>query len=231
MLALTILCTNILWIAALGSHAGSTPPASIFAEAKQPPPPPATIPTPIGPPPPPPTTTPVATATPTSTPVDTATAEAATAVAGATTTATAAPTPTATKGPAANALSFTLDAARVAKVNNPGDLSGLAAIKPGSTVWLMMYYSVHHLPKTMQRTTTYEVLYNNKTVFRVVFDTTAKPSDVGRFSRYTSYKAPANLPFGHYTFRASLAFGTKTRHVSWKFSVARQEKVATKKSS
>jgi hypothetical protein len=170
------------------------------------------VPTPIGPPPSPPTATPTATPPPppTSTPSPTSAGGSPT------------PTPTATQSPVAASLNFSLDAARVSKVNDPGDLRGLASIKPGSTVWLMLYYTVGHLPKKMKRVTTYQVLFKGKVVYKVTYASTAKPSELGRFSRYTPYTASASLPFGSYVFRATLAFGKRSQNTHWNFSIGRQ---------
>lgn len=123
-------------------------------------------------------------------------------------------------------MQFSLDAVRVSKVNNPGNLEGLAAVKPGSTVWLMMYYTVGMVPSSVKRITTYTVQYKGKTIFQVTYKGSQKTSDVGRFSRYTEYSVPAGLPYGHYVYRAALTLGRHSVKKSWKFQVAKQERVA-----
>lgn len=200
---------------ALVAAAGNGSPRG-FAAPSTPPPPPTFIPTPIGPPPPPPTMTPTAApvSTATSTPVTTSTASA-----------SPTPTVTATANPAAS-LSFSVDAARVSPLNNPGDLQGLADVKPGTKVELMMYYTIKTLPKTVTRVTTYTVLAQNKPVYQVAYKNPEKAHDVGHFSRYTVYTIPKSLPYGPYVFRASLQLGTKARAATWKFRVAKQERLA-----
>ncbi len=180
-----------------------------------PPNPPTFIPTPIGSPPPPPTLTP--------TPTPRATA---TKAASGSPTATAAATSTPTKGPAQEA-DFTLDAVRLSRVNNPGNLEGLAAVKPGTRVWLMMYYTVRSMPGPMKRTTSYSIMYSGKTLFRVKYSSTAKPAELGRYSRYSVYVLPRTLPFGRYMFKASLSFGPTAATKLWKFAVAKQELVSS----
>ena len=143
-------------------------------------------------------------------------------------TSTVAPTPAATSTPAARtSLSFSLDAARVSKVGNAGDLSGLASVKPGTRVWLMMYYTVRSIPKNLQRITMYEIDSGSNPVFRQSFRTTIKRTELGRFSRYTVYTVPASLRYGPYRFRAVLSIGKVTRAKGWKFRVGKQELPAT----
>jgi hypothetical protein len=123
---------------------------------------------------------------------------------------------------------FSLDAARVSKVNDPGDLRGLVSIKPGSKVWLMLYFTVNSLPRKMQYTTTYEVLFKRTTVFKVAYQSTAKMHELGRFSHYVAFTASRSLTLGAYLFRATLKFGSDLRTRHWKFSVGRHERMATK---
>lgn len=91
----------------------------------------------------------------------------------------------------------------------------------------MMYYTVHTMPGPLSRTTTYEVDFNGRAVFKAAFKTRAKPTELGHLSRYTVYVVPANLPYGHYVYRASLTIGGQAKSRAWKFQIARQEKVAT----
>lgn len=162
---------------------------------------------------------------PTSTPTSVPTPVVQTPV-GTSTTVPSTPMPSAT--PAARAsLSFSLDAARVSKVGNAGDLGGLVSVKPGTRVWLMMYYTVRSMPSSMQRTTLYEIESGGKSVFRQAFRTTIKRSELGRFSRYTVYTVPPSLRYGPYRFRAVLTIGTVTRSKGWKFRIGKQELPAT----
>ncbi|MGH2448954.1 MAG: hypothetical protein ACRDFS_10190 [Chloroflexota bacterium] len=187
-----------LFAGSLGQTASRT-----LADPSTPPPPPTYVPTPIGGPPAPPTTTaslngtPVATATPTKTSVSTA------------------------KG-----LIFSLDAARVSPVNNPGNLAGLTAVRRGSVVWLMMYFRVVHVPKTLTRLTTYQVTYRGHTVFKVVYRGAVKRGQSGRFSRYAVYHVPKGLPFGRYHYRADLRIGNANRTRRWSFTLGKRQELA-----
>jgi hypothetical protein len=181
--------------AALLAH----PAPSRSLAAPLPPSPPAFVPSPIGPPPAPPTTP---TPTPATTPASTPTA-----------------TPTATSGSAK--LDFSLDAARLSKAHDPGDLRGLLAVRPGTTTWLMMYFTLRTVPKKMSRLTTYAIEAKGKTVFKLAYKTSVKPGDVGRFSRYAVYKV--NLPYGRYVYRATLTIGRRSQSKTWKFAVAKRE--------
>lgn len=169
------------------------------AAASTPPPPPAYLPTPVGPPPAPPT------------PVGTAT----------TATATAAPTATASAPTA-----FSVDAVRVSKRNNSGDMSGLEAVTPGSTVWLMIYYTIKNLPRAAMRVDTYRVSSPGKNVFRAVYKEKTKAHSSGRFSVYTVWNVPRHLAFGRYTLFAVVALGKQREAGSWNFSVAKRQRAA-----
>lgn len=173
-----------------------------FAAQATPPAPPTFVPTPIGPPPGPPTLTPVAGIS-TATPV------------------TPIATPTGT-----TAASFSLDAVRVSKVHNPGNLVGLAAVKPGTNVWLMMYYTVNHLSRVAMRVATYTVNFGARTVFKVAYKEKLKPSDLGRFSKYTVYAVPRSLPYGNYVYHATLTVGKVRKSKSWHFQLAKHNRVA-----
>ena len=194
---------GLLFGALAFGNMGSSAPSPTFAEDLTPPAPPSYIPPTIGPPPGPPITsspTPVPTATPTAT-------------------ATATPAP-------GGSLSFSLDAVRVSRVNNPGNLSGLVAVRPGSKVWLMMYYTVKSVPKNTQRVTTYSIQFKGRTIFKVAYKGSLKRTDTGRFSRYAVYSVPRTLPFGSYTYQGALTVGKKVKTKSWKFSIAKQERSA-----
>jgi hypothetical protein len=182
---------------------------SSLAASLTPPAPPTFVPTPIGRPPDPPTSTAVATvgATPGTTSVVTAT-----------------PAPTKVAAPA---LNYSLDAVRVAKVNNPGNLAGLVEIKPGTKVWLMLYYTVRTLPKATSRLAVYTIEHDGKSIFKVAYKGDMKRGEVGRYSRYTVYDAPRSLAFGKYVYQAALTIGKKTQVKSWNFTVGPHEREVT----
>jgi len=195
----------------------SARPVRSLAAASTPPPAPTYIPTPIGPPPPPPiaTSTAVPSLTPTVAPSATS--------GGVTVTPQATPAgPTVTPTHAAG-LVFTLDAARVSRVRDPGDLAGLASVRPGSTVWLMMYYTVRNLTARTTRTTTYEITGGGHIVYKVTYKQPAGLKEIGRLSRYTPYHVPRSLAYGHYFFHAWLALGAQRHQRIWKFAVGRRE--------
>jgi hypothetical protein len=177
------------------------PRQGLAAEAT-PPSPPTFVPTPIGSPPAPPTFTPTAAA------VGSPTAAA---------TETQAATGTATA--VVRRAAFTLDAARVALPDNPGNFAGLLSVKPGTRVWLMMYYTVHTLPSKTTRATTYQIMYGSKTIFKVGYRSSIKPSELGRYSRYQVFDVPAGLPFGRYSFKAVLSIAGMQRSRTWHFSI------------
>jgi hypothetical protein len=200
-------------VSAVGPRFGAE--HSLAADAT-PPLAPTFVPTPIGNPPAPPTFTPGTTASPTA--VTTATSVAT--VGGATT------TPVATATAIIKKVAFTLDAARVAHINNPGNFAGLIAVKRGKPVWLMMYYTVESIPKSETRTTTYTILQGGKTLYKVAYKGTVKSSELGRFSRYQVFTVPATLPFGKYSFRATLTIGSVTKTKTWPFTVGNREVAA-----
>jgi hypothetical protein len=175
-----------------------------LAAAVTPPAPPTFVPTPIGAPPGPPTPRASVSAT-----------------AGPSATVTPGTTPTAVAG-----SSFHLDAVRLSLPNNKGDLSGLAAVKRGATVWLMMYFTVKHLPAKVRRLTTYQINYAGKPVYKVTYRESVKGPYVGRFSRYSVYSIPSSLSYGSYVYRATLAFGKGAQTKSWKFQIGKQNRVA-----
>jgi hypothetical protein len=208
--------TLFVLVGVLGPALG---PQSGLAAAATPPLAPTYIPTPIGQPPPPPTFV----ASPT-----TATGGATATPAATSATAISTPAPTATA--VRNRLSFSLDAARVSRINNPGNFAGLSSVKRGSRVWLMMYFTVHSLPHKETRTTTYALMRGAQTLYKVAYSGTVKTTDIGRFSRYQSFTVPGTLPYGKYTFQATLTIGSVSRSKRWSFSVGTHE-VAAKASS
>jgi len=127
-------------------------------------------------------------------------------------------------------VQFSLDAARVARENDPGDLKGLATIKPGSRVWLMMYYTVSSLPRAATRITSYEVLFKGKTLYKVSYRGKMKAGETGRFSRYDVFSVPSSLAFGSYVFKAHLTIAKHQKTKAWNFKVGRQETPARPRS-
>jgi hypothetical protein len=113
----------------------------------------------------------------------------------------------------------------MSKLNNPGDLAGLAAVRPGSHVWLMIYYTLTHLPRALTRVATYDILSGQKLLFRVVFSAKEKAGANGRFVKYTVYHLPGTMAFGSYRFRATLAIGHTSQSKQWKFKVAAHDHV------
>lgn len=198
-----------------GAMAGGQPRFSSgrgYAAPASPPPPPTYLPTPIGGPPLHPTDTPVATGTGTpATPV------------GATSTATPGKSPTAVA-----AVGFSLDAARVAPVNNAGDLSGLAAVRAGSTVWLMMYLTIKTESPAASADSTYEIYKGATSILRASYVWKTKARQTGRFSRYMEYRIPAGLPLGqHLVLKTTLRIGKQSQTRTWTFVVAKQQRIAT----
>lgn len=179
---------------------------SFAASSVSPPPPPTYVPTPIGSPPGPPT------ATPTRTPQ------------GPTATVTLTSSATASAG---RSLDFTLDAVRLSKAHNPGNLGGLIAVTPGTKTWLMMYFTLKSVPKNMSEIRTYAIEYRGRILFERVYKDSVVQGTVGRFARYIPYKVPQDLPYGKYLYKATLALGKRSKSKAWKFAVAQQEQQAT----
>lgn len=118
-------------------------------------------------------------------------------------------------------LRFSLDAARVAKANNPGNRQGLDAVVGGQKVRLMMYYTIRSIPRTLTRITTYAIFSGKVVIFRNSFKGQEKPGDTGRAVRYTYWIVPANLSPKLYDFSAVLTIGGRSQTRSWRFGVVR----------
>lgn len=148
---------------------------------------------------------------------------------------TPAATPTATAvspaGGVQNPLVFFLYAARVSTPHNSGDLSGLAAVQRGATVWLMMYYVVKNIPKVVTRTTRYTLEHEGKTVFDVLFHGNLRPSDAGHYVRYTAFTVPDSLQLGRYVLRVTLVIAGKAETKTWSFAVGLHSRLAGSASS
>jgi hypothetical protein len=84
-----------------------------------------------------------------------------------------------------------------------------------------MYFTVRSSPASYRRITTYDVQSNGKSVFKVSFSTTQKPTDLGHFVRYTIYVVPRTLPYAVYEFRATLRIDSKQQTRAWRFAVVR----------
>ncbi|MBV9280633.1 MAG: hypothetical protein JOZ41_11165 [Chloroflexi bacterium] len=163
------------------------------------------------------TNTPVPTPTPTRTPTPTPTRTPTPSP-----TATNTPTPTSTPTPTptpVRPLSFTLDAARVARVGNPGNKQGLDTVRPGQQVWLMMYYTIRSIPKRLTRITTYRVQSGKRIIFSASYRTTVGPADVGTSARYIPWTVPRGLAFGLYVYYATLRINSQSRTRTWRFAV------------
>jgi hypothetical protein len=117
-------------------------------------------------------------------------------------------------------LRFSLDAARVSRVGNPGNRAGINVVRPGDKVELMMYFTISSLPKKLTRVTTYEVDKGSKVAFRVAFKGPVKPpADVGRFVRYVNFTVPRNANYGVYIYKATLTIGGRSQTRIWKFAL------------
>lgn len=90
----------------------------------------------------------------------------------------------------------------------------------------MMYYTVAKISHSSTRLTSYRVGYRGKTVFNVAYKTKIKTSERGRFSRYQVFDVPSTLPYGRYTFHATLSIGNRSQSKGWHFAVATKEVVA-----
>ncbi|PZS02070.1 MAG: hypothetical protein DLM70_10825 [Chloroflexi bacterium] len=169
--------------------------------------PPTFIPTPIGPPPGPPTAVP----TP-----------------GLATSPTASPPVTITATPGSgSSIQFSLEAARLSRVNNPGNLQGLREVRPGTRVWLMMYYTVHSLPRSLPRLTRYTIFRRTQVLYRVAYSGKVRLTDQGkRLSRYTTYVIPKTLSRGRYVYRAVLQIGKRHQTKVWPFMIGSREQTS-----
>lgn len=180
-----------------------------YAASGSPPPPPTYMPTPIGPPPAHPAFTSAATAV-------------------ITPSATASTSPTSVPTKAAEAVRFSLDAARVAPVQDPGDLSGLVAVRPKSNVWLMMYLTIKSMPRKSSSLSTYVIQRASQVIMRAAFGWSAAADVTGRFSRFMPYTIPSQLSYGdRLTLKTTLKIGVRSQTRSWNFVIARQQKFAT----
>lgn len=135
------------------------------------------------------------------------------------------PTSTPTNTPVPT-LKFSLDAARVANPKNNGNRQGLDAVRQSQKVWLMIYYTIKSVPKTLNRVTTYRIQQGNRTFFKATFkggpNNTVGPSDVGSFIRFVSLTFPRNFPSGVYVFKATLTIGNQSRTRAWRFAVIKR---------
>jgi hypothetical protein len=164
------------------------------------------------------TDTPAPTATATDTPVPVSTG---TTTPTPTATPTATATATVTPSPTPVVLHYTIEGARVAHVNNPGNLQGLHEIHRGDNVWLMLYFMVHSIPKKVSGVSTYQIVQGGTTKYSASFsfNQDAKPA---LYTRVDPYTVPKAFPFGVYTFRASVKLAKgKTLTASWQFAVVR----------
>lgn len=160
------------------------------------------------------TSTPVPTDTATSTAIPTDTPVPATPTSTASATATSTPTPP-------PALKFTLDAARLTKPKLENKRQGVDQVTRGQKTSLVMYYTIRSMPKAVKRVTTYQVKdATGRTVFGVTFPPGIEEHN-GQFARYTAFTVPGNLPFGLYTYRATLTLAKRSEARTWLFVVVR----------
>jgi hypothetical protein len=91
----------------------------------------------------------------------------------------------------------------------------------GQKTSLVMYYTIKTMPKAVTRITTYQIRdASGRTVFGVTFPPGTEDHN-GQFARYTAYTVPTNLPFGVYTYRATLTLAKSTQTRTWLFAVVR----------
>jgi hypothetical protein len=113
-------------------------------------------------------------------------------------------------------------------VNNAGDLAGLAAVRPGSTVWLMMYLTIKSQGPATAADSTYEIDAGARSILRASYVWKTKARQTGRFSRYMEYRIPAGLPIGqHLTLKTTLRIGHQSQTRTWNFVIAKQQRIAT----
>jgi hypothetical protein len=116
-----------------------------------------------------------------------------------------------------------VDAARVKAAKPPNSCASAAldVVKPGQTVCLLMYFTIRSVPRTVKSTRTYTITLARRTVFKVSFGGSVAPGGTGRFVRFTYYVPPRSLPFGVYSFHATLRLDGKSQTRTWKFAIVR----------
>jgi hypothetical protein len=164
-------------------------------------------------PPPPPTATPARTLRPTSTSVP-----------------PPPPTPTPTKTTTApRKLAFSLDAARVTRTKGKAcDSDGQDFVTPRQKVCLMMFFTVRSQPRTLTRTTTYEILQNRRVVYSAEYKAQEPVAEIGKQIRYSPYTVSPSLTFGLYDYRARLQIGQVSRQRDWQFAIVRTSTIGAK---
>jgi len=91
----------------------------------------------------------------------------------------------------------------------------------GQKTSLVMYYTIKTMPKAVKRITTYQIRdASGRTVFGVTFPPGTEDHN-GQFARYTAYTVPTSLPFGVYSYRATLTLAKSTQTRTWLFAVVR----------
>lgn len=116
-------------------------------------------------------------------------------------------------------LSFSLDAARVAGLKDRADKRGRDVVRPSDKVNLLLYFTVHSLPKSLPRVTTYEITRDHRTVFSAAYRGQQGAQDVGLFVRFIPFSAPRDSVPDIYTFRATLRIGNQSQTRTWNFVV------------
>lgn len=118
-------------------------------------------------------------------------------------------------------LRYTIDAARVSHVGNLGNMQGLDEVHRGDNVWLMLYYSVQSIPRTESGTSTYEILEGGRIIMSASYSFNVGPPPRS-YSRVDPYTIPANMPYGAYTFRATVKIDSgPSLTADWQFAVVR----------
>ncbi len=188
----------------------SSGPVELGAPALSTPVPTPGSPVPTATPAPSPTPSPTATVTPTPSPT-------------ATPTATATPSATATSSPpTAPNIRFHVVAARVQK-SSVGNEKGVDSIYRGEKVYLLDYFAVSELPKSVKGTDKYSVLSGGHTIFSVTYRNSLTKKDLGHTSaRYAIFQVPGTAGYGNYTFTVAMHYGKVTSSKSWHFAIVRR---------
>lgn len=93
---------------------------------------------------------------------------------------------------------------------------------------LMLYYTVHSLPKALHRVTVYQVMYGKRAVLSAQSGGPQAVTDVGTFIRYVQVTMPRNLRYGLYAFHGTLKLGKVSRTKAWRFAVVRNASIGSR---
>jgi hypothetical protein len=114
-----------------------------------------------------------------------------------------------------------VDAARITLPKHESQRQGIDQVQPGEKVSLVVYYTINSLPKAVKRVTRYQIKDSSG---HVIFDVPFPPgteSKSGEYARYTSYSVPTSLPFGVYSYRATVTLANRSEGRTWVFAVVR----------